>query len=111
MGNYEYTQEMMDQNPSLCHNCDNARKPASESLAQEGYVGCAMHFSLARQEGGDMESALWKIIKGAQLDKAVTGWVTPLRLNTKARESSAFNCVLMTKHCTKCRFFKLRSHE
>lgn len=111
MGNYEYTKAMMDKNPSLCHKCDNARKPAAEALAQEGYVGCAMLFYLARQKGDDMESALWEIINGAQLDKAVTGWVTPLPLNAKARESSACNDVLMTKHCTKCRFFELRSHE
>lgn len=79
--------------PSLCHNCVNARKPASDENRDIGYVGCVQytrvenyHFIGECEELGEG----WVDLRASIFGKG-TGIITNLQLLTlKVKSCKAF---------------------
>lgn len=99
---------MMRSNPSICHNCIHARKPASKELAEEGYIGCAKHIQLCQDPRDhdviimSQDEAAKMMVADIRAKAAATGWVMPSRLDSKESAGISVNGVLMVKRCTKC---------
>lgn len=108
MDKYIFTKSMKRSNPSICHNCIHARKPASKELAEEGYIGCAKHLDLCQDPRDhdvivmSQEEAAKAMIMDLCAEAAATGWVMPCRLDSIEPAGVMVNGVLMVKRCTRC---------
>lgn len=92
------------QKESICKNCIWARKPWSETLLKEGYIGCVKHLELIKVNPFMSQyTAALRIVNSGEFDKTATGWVSVARLNEKVSDN-AFNNILLTKGCTKCAY-------
>ncbi len=108
MAQYTITNKMLKKHPSICHDCVNARKPASEQLAQEGFVGCANHIALTMDPNDhnvfllSMDEAAAIMYEKITAENAGTGWVYPARLKDNGDPGIMVNGVLLVKGCTGC---------
>lgn len=94
---------------SICKNCIWARKPWSEKLLKEGYIGCFKHLNLLKENPSDsQDTAALRIVDSGEFDEAATGWVSIARLNEKVSDN-AYNKVLLTKGCTRCAYHKTKN--
>lgn len=99
--------------PSLCFQCEKAVKPASLSLANEGFTGCRGHMdkirshwhSNARQE----DLAAQMLQEGIQCQTAATGWSSAIPLDSDTKPWRIYNGILLIKGCTKCPHFEPKS--
>ena len=107
---YKITPEMSKAHPSICLNCEHGRKPWSEELARQGYVGCFKHLHIAANEvmksqlNLDWEGIPQHIVNNGTFEQAATGWVCQGRPHQQ-EIGSAFNGILMTIGCRKCKYF------
>lgn len=78
--------------PSICYNCENARKPASGELTKQGYVGCTLNAK------GMGHGAI------TEAEVIAEGWVD-LKSKIKLGRGSGVltNLQLITKCVTDCR--------
>lgn len=87
-------QEIKNNFPSICHSCDNARRPASDANTEKGYVGCT----------AKVYDWSWYV---AQSKEVAEGWVD-LRANIFSESSGLITnyqmLTLMTKKCDKYDF-------
>lgn len=110
---YTFTPEMIQEYPSICHDCEYARKPWSVELAKQGYVGCFKHLRLAADDLAKARLHLnWEnipqhIVDKGEFEKAATGWVCQGRPDQE-ETGGAFNNILMTVGCKKCSYFEAR---
>lgn len=89
---------------SICKNCIWARKPWSEKLFNEGYIGCFKLLDMIKRSPSvSQDIAVLRIVSSGEFDEAATGWVSVARLNEKVSDN-AFNNILLTKGCTKCAY-------
>ena len=89
----ENKQDIIDKHPSICYNCTNARKPASDENQEIGWVGCAEYF---RKENCDF-------VYGSE--ELGEGWVD-LRSPIFGKKSGiSTNLQLLTKGVTNCLSF------
>lgn len=108
---YKITPEMSKAHPSICLDCEHGRKPWSEELARQGYVGCFKHLRIAADEFDMARLHLdWKgipqhIVDNGVFEQAATGWVCQGRPHQQ-ENGSAFNGILMTVGCSKCKYFE-----
>jgi hypothetical protein len=95
VNNEKLLSEVKAKFPSLCHNCRNARKPASDENIMNGYVGCSL-----RVLGKD-----WSQISEA--NEIAEGWVD-LRSELTLGKGSGIICnlQLLTIGVTKCEEFQ-----
>ncbi len=88
-------EQIIDTTKSICYNCENARKPASDQIMNQGYVGCA---EFARKEHYDF------IIEAEELAE---GWVD-LKTRIFGKKSGVItNLQLLTKEVKTCKEFQL----
>ncbi len=88
-------EQIIDTTKSICYNCENARKPASDQIMNQGYVGCA---EFARKEHYDF------IIEAEELAE---GWVDLKSRFTLNRGSGiTTNKQLLTVGVKKCKQFQ-----
>ena len=108
---YTITPQMMKDHPSICHGCEHARKPWSEELARQGWIGCFKHLRLAADEFAmarlhlDWDGIPQHIVDNGSFEQAATGWVCQGRPH-QMESGSAFNGILMSVGCTKCIYFQ-----
>jgi len=107
MAKYIYIKAMRDACPSLCHTCTKARKPCSEELAKEGWVGCASMFCDRSNPDEDPKVQLARILRGLKAARMGTGWVKPVALDNDEESGMmvSYNDVLLTMATTKCSFY------
>ncbi len=107
MSKYIYTQAMRDACPSLCHGCAKAVKPAAESIAEEGWVGCSSMFRDRKSCCDSPEAQMARVIKDLVAKSIASGWVKPAALNDNEEKNviCIYNHVLLVKGCSKCAFF------
>ena len=86
--------EVKEKFPSICHNCEFARRPASDKNRDKGYVGCAKF--LEKQSHGF-------VTEGEELAE---GWVD-LKARVFSKPSGVItNYQLLTLGIKKCKLFE-----
>ena len=91
-------EEVVKKYPSICYECENARKTASEEIEQGGYVGCCMFVRNDNDSIDFIEDAV----------EVAEGWVD-LRARPFSKGSGIIsNLQLITLKVTKCHHFKQR---
>ena len=80
---------------SICHSCSNARKPASDELTKQGYVGCCIKVinSIKKLDHEEITEA----------EEVAEGWVD-LKSKLKLGKGSGIttNLMLLTKKVKRC---------
>lgn len=80
--------------PSICHNCEHARKPASNDNTRLGYVGCSLRAIKNRAFDWD------QIVEAKEIAE---GWVDlKSRLSLEKNSGIITNLQLLTIGVTKC---------
>lgn len=89
--------EIKEKYPSICYNCDKARKPASDENTKKGYVGCCI-----RVIDGNLD--YYEINEAKEIAE---GWVD-LKSNINLGKGSGIisNLQLLTLEVKSCRQFK-----
>ncbi len=101
--------EIKINHPSICYNCDHARKPASNALQDEGYVGCAYPLIKLRQTEQDTDELDVSFIGEAK--QLAEGWVD-MRAKIFGNNSGiTTNCQLLTLGVGDCSRFQKRSEN
>ena len=100
-------EEIIKEHPSLCYNCRNSRKPASDTNIEKGYVGCCAPLKMNISSNEDFALLDYFIEKKLnwQLKEAADGWVD-LRSNVFGEGSGIItNYQLLTLEVKQCKDF------
>lgn len=104
-------EETIKKYPSKCWTCKRARKPASNKMLDEGYVGCTLFTEgIKIPEEGEYENSLSvgkrRIVNNIKVKALYEGWVD-LRAGLENRKGSGVtvNSQLLTVEVVDCKFF------
>lgn len=93
--------DIINEHPSICYNCQKARKPASDENTKKGYVGCCLRV-MPKHNGIDNITYDWDEI--TETKEVAEGWVD-LRSKVKLGNGSGVitNLMLLTLETKKCK--------
>lgn len=111
----EEIENIKAQFPSQCFGCDNARKVASDTNQEKGYVGCCAPLRMARRQpqiiGGEVrdedEDVRYDFISIA--DEIATGWVDLRSMPFGKSSGIITNVQLITLGVKKCSEYQMIS--
>lgn len=93
-------EEIKLKHPSICYNCRNARKPASDENQENGYVGCAYFAREQNEEKYPMS------VIGNNTKEVAEGWVD-LRARIFGEKSGIItNIQIITLEVKTCNAFE-----
>ena len=95
--------DIIAKHPSICYNCQLARKPASDNNTKKGYVGCCLRV-IGKRSKTDDDTYDWTEINEAK--EVGEGWVD-LRSKVKLGKGSGIitNLMLLTLEVKSCNQF------
>lgn len=94
-----------EKHPSICYNCDLARKPASDENTKKGYIGCCLRVIGKRSKNDDITCDYDEI---TQAKEVAVGWVD-LKSTVKLGKGSGIitNLMLLTLEVKSCNKLKI----
>jgi len=95
---------VIEKHPSICYNCERARKPASDENTKKGYVGCCLRVVGKRSREDDLTYD-WEEINEAK--EVAEGWVD-LKSRVKLGKGSGIitNLMLLTQEVKSCNQYR-----